>query len=109
MRILLPFLASIALSSCGSGEKVKIVEVEVPADPQPGPGPGPAPQPGTSWAEMRTLFNENCASCHRNDPFAESETALRASRSEAKIRNRTMPPNQNAMSENDRAKMLNFF
>lgn len=104
------FLALI-LIGCGYGsekEKVKIVEVEVPGEPGPGPGPGPTPQPGTSWAEMRGLFDRNCAQCHRNDAFAQNEAAMRAI-GDGMIRSRKMPPNANAMSEDDRRKMINFF
>jgi mono/diheme cytochrome c family protein len=109
MRVLL-LTGLLALLSCGQErESVRIVEVEVPEDP--GPGPDPVDPPGTSWAEFRGLFDRNCASCHRNDPFAESEASMRDPRNrvEALIRGRQMPPNSNAMSESDRAKMLNFF
>lgn len=103
------FLAGIlALSACGEKPPSReIVEIEVPVPIPCGPGGGG--DPGTSWAEMRGLFNKNCAQCHSNDNFGQSDAAMRASLSEAKIRNRSMPPNQNAMSDTDRSAMLNFF
>jgi mono/diheme cytochrome c family protein len=94
------------LTSCGQKESVKIVEIEVPGDPIV---IDPPDEPGTTWAEMRALFDRNCQGCHRNDPFAQSESAMRESRSEAMIRARQMPPNQNNFSDSDRAAMLNFF
>ena len=98
----------LAAVACGQKESVKIVEVEVPGDPIV---IDPPDEPGTDWAEMRTLFDRNCANCHRNDPFAESESAMRDPRFrvEALIRGRQMPPNQNNFSASDRAAMLNFF
>lgn len=105
----LVLIAMWALTNCG-GEKesVRIVEVEVPTDPIV---IDPPDEPGTSWSEMRALFERNCASCHRNDPFAQSESAMRDTRYrvEALIRAREMPPNQNNISQEDRQNMLNFF
>jgi hypothetical protein len=98
------------LFSCGEqGADTKIIEIEKPVPIPCDPGSGGGGESGTSWAEMRTLFNRNCVQCHANDAFGQSEAAMRASLSEAKIRNRSMPPNQNAMSEADRDAMLNFF
>ncbi len=99
-------LLVLALGCGDKGEKTKIVEIEKPIPIPCDPGGG---NEGTSWTEMRTLFNRNCAQCHANDPFGQSEQALRDSLAQAKILNRSMPPNQNAMSEADRQQMLNFF
>ena len=100
----------LSLAGCGESPQREIIEIEkpIPIPCQPG---GDGGNQGTSWTKMRNLFNKNCIGCHGNDPFSQSETAMRDPRFrvEAKIRNRSMPPNQNAMSEIDRTAMLNFF
>jgi len=99
------FLVLAMIGGCGAKESIRVVEIEKPI---PIPGDTIEPGPGTSWAEMRNLFNKNCESCHRNDPFAQNEQALRDSRAGSLIQSRKMPPNQNGFDA-DRVKMLNFF
>jgi len=105
MKILF-YIAILGLVGCGYGADPKVVEIEKEV-PVPLPPDGSGGSGGTSWGEMRQLFQRNCAQCHGNDRFGQSETAMRQSRSESMIRSGRMPPNQNGF--NDRAKMLNFF
>lgn len=106
MRIL-ALIMVFGLMGCGYQDP-KVVEIEKEV-PVPVPGPGQGGTAGTTWGEMRQLFQKNCSRCHGNDRFGQSETEMRdpKNRVESQIRTGRMPPNQNGF--NDRAKMLNFF
>ena len=105
MRIFIVLLLAFAfMLGCGSDPKIVEIEKEVPV---PVPGGGPGDQAGTSWTQMRALFQKNCAKCHGNDRFGESEQAIRQSNAENLIKTGRMPPNQNGFT--DREAMLRFF
>ena len=76
------------------------------------PAPPPIvipPEDKPDWVEMQALLEKNCVSCHRNDPFIQSAEALKGSRAGARLQNGSMPPNPDAITPLDRAKMIAFF
>lgn len=102
----LMFTTAFLLASCGTD---KVVQSENPSPIQP-PIDNRPPTQGTTWAEMERLHAEYCIQCHANSGFVRNEAALRASSSEQRVRNGSMPPpNGPAMPNAERQLYLNFF
>ena len=116
---LLIFLSVILLSlSCGTE---RVTYRDAPSDggggdPGGGGGSGGGDPGGggngggkPSYAEVQGLLNNYCASCHANANFMKSERGLRDSSVKQRVQNRSMPPNANALPEEERKLMLAFF
>ena len=110
MRIL---IFALLLSSCG------MMEPAEPADPppvnvtivdpnNPDPDPDGGGDQGTTYAEIQTIIDRRCISCHAGIDFTLSEWQLRDSRAYEEVSGNNMPPG-NPLQGTERSTFLSFF
>lgn len=102
---------ALVLGSCGR-DTVQTKYVPVPGEPaptKPGGGGGGGADQQPSYQETVALLNTYCQKCHANAAFMQSENGLKASAAKSRVWNKSMPPDQSALPDQERRKILAFF
>jgi hypothetical protein len=104
-------IVALLVSGCGMMEppepaeppevNVTIVDPNDRDPDQPGNG-------GTSYAEIQTIIDRRCISCHAGIDFTLSESQLRDSRAYEEVDGDNMPPG-NPLQGSEKSKFLSFF
>lgn len=102
MKLIVLFIATLFLSSCGSEEK------------KPAPAPAPVdPKITAYWQnEMKPLIKEYCIQCHATSEFVSSGKGWTNSNAKSRVQDGSMPPPGSApaqaMRESERLVLVKF-